>query len=100
MKNTRTKRPDNCVECDHPMRPYTWPEHRAPGTVKHGSNGRCEACCTRNRRGGLKRKPTGNKLTDAEMAWLRTAHPHAYKYHMDRRRRGIPAEGLKLKGDK
>ena len=41
-----------------------------------------------------------NVLTDAEMAWLKTAHPHAYAFHADRRARGIPPHGTRFKGDK
>lgn len=63
-----------------------------PGTIRGFTEARlCKKHYSRGK---------SNVLSDAEMAWLKTAHPHAYQFHADRRARGIPAEGLKLKGDK
>ena len=39
-------------------------------------------------------------LTEDELAWMKTTHPHAYQFHKNRRDRGIPPHGIKLKGDK
>ena len=80
-----------CRSCEAPIRSSWHQLEDHPGTIKGFTTTRL--CKKHHNRG------QSDVLTDAEMAWLRTAHPHAYAFHKDRRDRGIPVEGLKLKGD-
>lgn len=54
MNHTKTYPP--CTGCGRPLRPAAVPAADQPGTVRHGGNGRCEACCRRSLRGGYKRR--------------------------------------------
>lgn len=80
-----------CRSCGAPVRSSWQQLEDHPGTIKGFTSTRL--CKKHHNRGKT------NVLSDSEMAWLRTAHPHAYAFHQDRRDRGIPVEGLKLKGE-
>ena len=81
-----------CRSCGAPVRSSWHPLEDHPGTIQGFPTTRL---CKKHHN-----RVQSNVLTDAEMAWLKTAHPHAYAFHADRRARGIPPHGTRFKGDK
>ena len=95
MTTTTDKPVRYCIGCDRPMWSMSPDELDIPG-VKHASKGRCDACYSADRRAGRGTLRTyGNALTDQDMRNLRRHYPAVYAWHVDRRNRGIPAEGLR-----
>lgn len=92
---TRRTTPDNCVGCNRPMRTKTGAI--TPGTVTHGGRGHCSVCYYRITRGlPLTDTPDHTGLTTNEQRTRDALHALAN----DRRRRGIPTQGILMAGEK
>jgi hypothetical protein len=90
---TRMRGTSHCTACGRPVRGSRTPLDEQPGTVVHGGAGKCITCYKRQRDG---KEPYAGHIKPSTAANARDARNLMIfnLFIADRRRRGIPEEGL------
>lgn len=86
-----------CNNCEAAMRPHNSSLVDYPGTVMHSGLGQCGTCRTKARRAEAAKNPDIDHSAPMTLDQLAEATGFVRDYILDRRRRGIPTEGIRVR---
>lgn len=86
-----------CDLCAKPMRPSKSSAKKHPGTVTHRAKGLCDTCYISSRHQQKESQSNYDPLPFKVLRRLRKAHPPSADYIIERRLRGVPPEGYRMR---